>query len=155
MALPAVPSDPEAQLRWLVDRAAIADLLVEYARCVDEGDWPGFAALYTEDAVLEIAGGRREGLAEIEAAGDLVAAYAATHHMSATHGIDVDGDHATARANCIASHVPAAERPDEHADAGVVYRCECVRTADGWRFARVRGQRVWVAGGPLPSAHRD
>jgi ketosteroid isomerase-like protein len=150
VALPAVPSDRDAQLRWLVDRAAIGDLLVEYARCVDERDWPGFAALYTADAVLEIAGSRRQGHAEIEAAGELVASYGATHHMSATYGIGIDGDRATARANCIASHVPDMARPREHADGGVVYECTCERTPDGWRFSRVRGRRVWVSGGQLP-----
>lgn len=151
MAVPRIPEEAHEQLRWLVDRAAISDLLVEYARCVDEKDWAGFAALYTSDGVLEIVGGRRTGHAEIEAAGELVAAFDATHHVSTNHGIHVDGNTASVRANVIASHVPEAGARHEHADLGGIYEASCRRTPEGWRFSHVRGRGVWTNGGALPS----
>lgn len=38
-----------SELRWLVDRALISDLLVEFARRLDLRDWDGCAELYTVD----------------------------------------------------------------------------------------------------------
>jgi uncharacterized protein (TIGR02246 family) len=150
MALPRIPADPAEQLRWLVDRAAIGDLLVEYARCVDQRDWRGFAALYRRDAVLEVAGTRREGTEAIERAAELLVDYANTQHVSTNHAINIDGDTARVTAYCIASHVPDAGKPGDHADAGVIYHCTLARVDDGWRFTHVRGERIWVSGGTLP-----
>jgi ketosteroid isomerase-like protein len=150
MALPRIPADPAEQVRWLVDRAAISDLLVEYARCVDRRDWPSFAALYTPGGVLEVAGTRREGTEAIERAAELLVDYANTHHVTTNHAIHIDGDSARATAYCIASHVPDAVKPADHADAGVIYHCTLARVSDGWRFTCVRGERVWISGGRLP-----
>jgi hypothetical protein len=36
-----LPTDPAAQLQWLVDRAQISDLLVEFARTLDEAQGLG------------------------------------------------------------------------------------------------------------------
>jgi uncharacterized protein (TIGR02246 family) len=149
--LPAAPADPAAALRWLVDRVAISDLLVEYARCADARDMTGFAALYTPDGVLEIAGTRMEGRQAIQdGVGALLADYEETHHVTTNHAAQVDGDRATATAYCIATHVFASARPHQHADAGVVYRCALTRTAEGWRFSQVVGERIWFSGGEVP-----
>jgi hypothetical protein len=48
------PSEPTAQLRWLVDRAAISDLLIDFARALDDKDWEGYAANFAEDGVLAL-----------------------------------------------------------------------------------------------------
>ena len=52
---PAPPTDPVAQVQWLVDRAAISDLLNDVARALDDLDWEGYASNYTDDGVLDIA----------------------------------------------------------------------------------------------------
>ena len=38
---PKVPTDPVAQVQWLIDQALISDLLVEFARTLDERDLGG------------------------------------------------------------------------------------------------------------------
>src|SRR5215468_2911491 len=43
----------QLQVRWLVDRAEIAELLARYARCIDERDWAGLQGTYAEDGVME------------------------------------------------------------------------------------------------------
>jgi uncharacterized protein (TIGR02246 family) len=105
------PADPTAQLSWLVDRAAISDLLVDFARALDDQDWEGYAANYTDDGVLVIMGKTmhtgREGLAENTRA-DL-GRYAGTHHLSTNHAITIDGDTATTRSYLIAA-LPACRR---------------------------------------------
>src|SRR5689334_17076963 len=110
------PADPAAQLRWLVDRAAISDLLVDFARALDDKDWDGYAANYAEDGVLAIAPTiaheGREGLAEF-VAGSL-GRYAGTHHLSANHAITIDGDEATTRSYLLAAHVLDESDPSRH-----------------------------------------
>jgi hypothetical protein len=69
------------------------------------------------------------------------AGFAATHHAITGHVVDIDGDSAKLHAHVRADHW----LPDELADGGpnhwlVVgfYDNEAVRTADGWRFNRVK-----------------
>ncbi len=67
------PADPTKQLQWLIDRAAISDLLIDFARALDDKDWAGYAANYTDDGVLAISPTiehhGKDGLAEFVAAG--------------------------------------------------------------------------------------
>src|ERR1700730_5731279 len=55
------PNETQAQLRWLVDRAQISDVLVEYARCADAADWSGMGELFTEDGQAVFAAGSFPG----------------------------------------------------------------------------------------------
>jgi uncharacterized protein (TIGR02246 family) len=147
------PTDPTAQLQWLVDRAAISDLLIDFARALDDRDWEGYAANYTEDGVLVIMGKTihigREGMAENTSAG--LGRYAGTHHLSANHAITIDGDTATTRSYLIAAHVFDAADPYRHADGAGWYRCRLHRMADGWRFAHVELEIRYLSGDPLLS----
>jgi len=145
------PSDPTAQLQWLVDRAAISDLLIDFARALDDQDWEGYAANYTDDGVLAIspaiAHTGREGMARFVAAG--LGQYAGTHHLSANHAITVDGDTATTRSYLIAAHILDADDPYQHADGAGWYRCQLRRTEHGWRFSHVTLEIRYLAGQPL------
>ena len=151
MPAPVPPTDPVAQLQWLVDRAAISDLLIDFGRALDDQDWAGYAANYTEDGVLDIAPtirhAGRDGLAEFVAAS--LGRYAGTHHLSANHRIDVDGDTATTRSYLLAAHVFDAAEPHRHADGAGWYLCRLRRTPDGWRFAHVSLVVRYTAGEPL------
>lgn len=46
-------ASPEHRLQWLVDRAEIAECLVNYARCIDRRDWAGLQESYTDDGVMQ------------------------------------------------------------------------------------------------------
>ncbi len=145
------PTDPTAQLQWLVDRAAISDLLVDFARALDDRDWAGYAANYAEDGVLAIsptiAHAGRPGMAEFVAAG--LGRYAGTHHLSANHAITVDGDTATSRSYLVAAHVLDAGDLSRHADGAGWYRCRLRRTPEGWRFAHVTLEVRYLSGEPI------
>ena len=151
MPAPAPPTDPAAQLQWLVDRAAISDLLNDFARALDDQDWEGYAANYAPDGVLDIAPTIRHegraGMAEF-VAGSL-GRYAGTHHLSSNHRIDVDGDTATTRSYLLAAHVFDAAQPHRHADGAGWYLCSLRRLPEGWRFEHVRLVVRYVAGEPL------
>ena len=145
------PAEPAAQLQWLVDRAAISDLLTDFARALDDKDWEGYAANYADDGVLAIsptiAHTGRAGLAEFVAAS--LGRYAGTHHISTNHAITIDGDTATTRSYLLAAHVLEAGNPYRHADGAGWYRCKLRRTPDGWRFAHVTLEIRYLSGEPL------
>lgn len=142
--------DPAAQLQWLVDRALISDLIIEFARALDERDWQAYADTYDDDGTLDIpphvSWRGRAGLADYVAAS--LSGYAGgTHHLSANHAIRVDGDFAHARAYLIAAHVH--DKLDKHSDGAGWYDYELRRTAVGWRFTGVRLNVRYVSGEPI------
>jgi hypothetical protein len=145
------PRDPAAQLQWLVDRAAISDRLIDFARCLDVRDWSGYVENFTDDAELELPHGTFEGRAQIaELATRGLDDFDATHHLSANHVIEIDGDEARTRSYVSVAHVPDASAPTEHGDAGGWYDCRLRRVGDGWRFTRVSLQIVWIRGTAFP-----
>jgi uncharacterized protein (TIGR02246 family) len=145
------PTDPARQLQWLVDRAAISDLLIDFARALDDRDWEGYAANYAPEGELGFDGhvvhAGRDGLAEFARGG--LGRYAGTHHVSSNHAIAVDGDRATTRSYLIATHILDAAEPGRHADGAGWYRCELRRTDEGWRFTRVMLEVTHVSGEPI------
>lgn len=148
---PANPPPPPHQLQWLVDRAAISDLLIDFARALDDQDWEGYAANYAEDGVLAISPtishAGRAGLADFVAAS--LGKYAGTHHVSSNHAITLDGDTAATRSYLIAAHVFEPGNPFRHADGAGWYRCQLRRTSEGWRFSRVSLEIRYLSGEPL------
>jgi uncharacterized protein (TIGR02246 family) len=129
----------ESAIAWLVDRAQIRELTARYNRCFDDGDPEGFAATFTEDGAMEIAGGSttsgREALAEMcrhTPYGIL--------HVTVDATVDVDGDHAVQDVTLLVVTRPGPDAPREKRVSRVQrsgrYHDELVRTAEGWRFAR-------------------
>lgn len=150
-------------LRWLVDRAHISDLLVEFARALDERDWDGYAATYVEDAEFAIGDAftlrGREAIRAATASERGIGGYAGTWHGSSNHAIrirhdSIGEDTATTRSYLHGVHLLGGST-FHHADGSGWYDCALRRTdgvelAGGWRFTRVRITEVWHAGEPLP-----
>jgi ketosteroid isomerase-like protein len=151
-------TDLAEQVQWLVDRALISDLLVEFARTLDERDWDAYAATYVDDGVLEIGDAvRLSGRAAIRAATASergLGGYAGTWHGSSNHAITIDGETATTRSYLQGVHLLGGSS-FHHADGSGWYDCSLRRTPDGWRFTRVRITEVWHAGEPLPHVSRQ
>ncbi|MGP4112177.1 nuclear transport factor 2 family protein [Streptomyces sp. 4N509B] len=139
----------------LRDRMEIVDLMDRYLRSLDEDetydeDWA--RAYVTEDVRSEVPVGEAVGWREVarqtEAA---LAQFERTHHVGANHVVDLDGDRAAVRCNAVMTHLhPAAlrERLGERFTVGGVVEGEVVRTAAGWRLARVAIRPVWFDGQP-------
>lgn len=148
----------ERQVQWLVDRAQISERLYAFARALDSRDWDAYVEGYAEGGVLDLpdpmGGGRlvvpREGLREFVQG---LGRYAATHHLSANHQIEIDGDRAKSRSYLQAVHV--RERPDDHWTGGGWYDCEYERTVAGWKFTQVRLSIAWLDGRPGPIRPED
>lgn len=151
MSAARAPQSPEAQLRWLVDRAEISELLYAFARALDEQDWDAYAGCYAEDGVLAllptIRHEGRDGMAAFVASS--LGRYAGTHHMSTNHAITIDGDTASCRAYLLAAHLIDAADPARHADGAGWYDFVLTRTDDGWKVQHVRLTVRYVSGEPL------
>lgn len=81
------------------DWLAICNLKARYCRCLDTKDWDGYAAVFTDDVVIDTNGsggpryeGRDAAVSGVRAA---VEQAITTHHVHNPE-ITVDGDHATA-----------------------------------------------------------
>lgn len=142
------PADPAAAQQWVVDREAIRNLIHNFGICVDDKDSVGYAANFTEDAVLELPGGRFEGRAAIEKLPSPPKEWTA-QHLFGHIIIDLDGDRATTRAYLLATHMFDPDDITQNAHAGGWYRHEVVRTPDGWRFAHVKLEVVWEGDRPM------
>ncbi len=146
------------QVHYLLDRAAVSDTLIAFARAIDTRDWEGYADLFTEDGVLELpfrepdgspAGhAGRHGMADYVRAG--LGVYTATHHLSGNHQITLHGDTATTVSYCQCIH-RLDNDPGNVWELGGWYTCALRRGAeDTWRFTRVHLDAVWQHGSPLP-----
>jgi len=144
------------ELRVLVDRQAIVDVIHAYCRNVDCVDAPAVARLFTTDCVVDYGpglGGPTHGSAALEArlATGLPRFAATSHHVSNIE-IELDGDRARSVTYLYAWHRFPDDTPDAHLFAQ--YHDRFVRTDDGWRIAervlKVAGQEAFdVAWHPI------
>jgi 3-phenylpropionate/cinnamic acid dioxygenase small subunit len=119
----------------LLDRAAIQDVLLRYARGVDRRDLALVASCFTPDAAYEgtLAHGTiADALARL---GQTFGHYAATTHLVGNQLIELDGDQARSETYTIAYHRIAGE-PLRDRTVAVRYDDSLVRTAAGWRISR-------------------
>lgn len=139
--------DLHARLRLVEDRQAIADLLVRYARAVDDGDDERLASCFTDDAEATFAGidagiGGKAIAAFLRAAMGPGARPASTHNL-ANITVTVRGDEADASSNAVVYGVRG--EPPQMRVRGVCYDDLVVRTADGWRIRRRTHRPQWEA----------
>jgi ketosteroid isomerase-like protein len=137
----------DEQIRWLVDRAQIAELLVHYASCIDARDWTGLQGTYTEDGVMQhgtVSVGR-EAVPELSE--KILTGCESSHHLVGDPSIVVEGDTARSHSHYFATHV--AEGTTVRRQGGGWYDCELRRTDAGWKFTRVRSTTAWRTGEPL------
>lgn len=155
-----------AQVRGLVDRTEISDLIDRFARDLDDYTLEGRAfdvdwvrSYFTEDASVDYPPGSAKGAEDIAALidGKGMAPFQRTHHVTTNHLLDFapDGDRASVRFNLIATHVYADEarerlghEPGARFTVGDYYEGEVVRTGEGWRFTRQTLHVVWIDGTP-------
>ena len=137
----------EDKVRWLVDRAEIAELLVEYARCIDRRDWAGLQATYAEDGIMDhgaVAVGR-DRVPELSES--ILKGVAGSHHHVGSPHVEIDGDTATTHSHYLATHIDEQGGVIRH--GGGWYDCTLRRTPQGWRFSRVKATSGWREGRPL------
>jgi hypothetical protein len=148
------------QVRWLVDRAEVDDLIDRFSRDLDDRTRDGrpfdvawVRDYFTEDATVEYPIGTATGAEDVSALidGTGMAPFQRTQHVTANHLVELAGDRATVRFNLIATHVDAEDVRLERGDppgarftVGDYYEGDLVRTPAGWRFARQSLTVTWT-----------
>ena len=125
----------DQEVSWLVDRMKIRELTARYGRCFDDGDPEGFAATFTEDGEMAVAGGPT-------ASGRQALADMCRHvpwgvlHVTVDPIIDIDGDRATQSVTILVYQRPAERSAKPQLTSTGRYEDELARTPDGWLFTK-------------------
>lgn len=130
----------------LQDRLAIAEQLAQYSYRWDSKDSEGFAALFTEDGVMD----RRRGGEVVSGARvvghQAILEYAQTshqgrladrqtrHHFSALVFLELTPDSAVTENMALITHQRAEDRAAQISSSGI-YRNTWRKTPDGWKIA--------------------
>jgi ketosteroid isomerase-like protein len=124
------------ELRQLIDKAAIREVIDRYWAGEDRNDVDLVLSAFTGDAVY----GRLRGHDGIRTAMAGLGAYAGMHHVVSSQLIEVDGD--TARADTMALGFCRTRDDGEGARIlvrGLRYLDDLVRTDGGWKIRHRRG----------------
>jgi SnoaL-like domain len=140
-------------LQTLLTKEAIRDVKAHYCRCLDTKDWAGFAALFTDDAVMDV----REdtgnppitGIAEIVGQVRFAVDEAASSHQVHTPEITLDGPHSArgvwAMQDRVVWQAGKSPIPGVGSITGYGQYHESYRCEDGvWKIAALRLSRFHV-----------
>jgi hypothetical protein len=141
------------------DRLAIGDLVVAYGFAIDDGDWPRWRALFTDDARLDYthSGGIAGTVDEVAAwMPGALALFAWSLHSVLTHEIRFTGDDtAVGRVHLFNRNGLEWEGRPELVDIGGRYHDEYRRGGDRWRFSRRDEESHYITGGAFAALVRD
>jgi len=141
------------QVRELRHRVEIGDLLIRYARAVDDGDWDALDGVFTRDAVLDLTepGGIKGGLAEVKSwLAEALARWPGRQHLLGVPLIEFPIDPGdTAIASVSFTDTLSPSRGVIQADApglsrgGGLYHHDLVLLPEGWRSRAMRIEQQW------------
>lgn len=131
----------DAEVRTLIDRAAISDVVNAYASAVDGRDWDRFRSLFFDSVFIDFRSFapdlyRQLSLDELVTITQGLAAFDATQHLSTNHVHTIDGD----RARCV-SYMHAGHFLTHEGEAHACflyghYTYELQRVGTGWKIDR-------------------
>lgn len=149
-------ADLEARIRRIEDRIAIVDVVVSYARSIDEADWETYGTLFTDPVHIDFS---EAGLPAADLPRDQFVAFAkqglegwtARQHISPNHQVvfdPSDPDRAVCHSYMYAQHYAKGSPAGELYLMRGSYDNELVRTAEGWRIERLTQHISWIEGDP-------
>lgn len=140
----------DADVRRLVDRAAVQDQLARLAQAQDARDWEALADCYLPTADYVHPGGELVGVdAIVDRTRTALSPLDACQHLLGTMLVTVDGDTASTVTYFQAQHVRRGLPGGEHLIIAGTYRDRLVRDADGcWRVAHRTQEYSWRDGNP-------
>jgi hypothetical protein len=127
----------------LLDERAVRDVMLRYARGVDDRDREQVRSCFAADAFVAgtgHAGVRDEYLDRLFAA---VEGFGVTMHTIGNQVVEVDGDSARTETDLIARHFRDAEGRDEELVIGVRYHDRLRRADAEWLITRREVHRLW------------
>jgi SnoaL-like domain len=136
-----------AEITSLYDRAAIANVLVGYANCLDR-DMSRWDDVFAPDAVLDYSAAGGIVASRDEMRHFMLKAHSsalATQHLVSNMEIRVDGDSAESETAVRAMIVRPGSRAHlvEITDLIAIYRDRLARRPEGWRIFRREASMQW------------
>jgi len=130
----------------VADRIAVQDVMLRYAATVDEKDYAGYKALFTED--VEVVGMGPNVMHGIEEYypwwKEALDKYDATQHMLSPTYAEISGDEAKTRTDVQAVHYPNGET-EITVTLWATYHTDMRRVGGEWKISRhelvVRGMK--------------
>jgi hypothetical protein len=145
----------EEQLKEIIERTEIADLLIRYFAAVDDKalDLKIAEATFTSDAKIirpdnaEIVGQKQILDGHLKS----FARFKATHHVMTNFIVDINNDKATLRCNVIANHMWAENKDDPSLNnknflADGVFSAKAIKVDNQWRIVELKNRVVWREG---------
>lgn len=139
-------------LRTLTDRLEIDDLLTSYTRAIDTGDWDRLDAVFTPDAAIDYTstGGVAGSYPEVKAwLAENLPMFPRRQHVLGQKEVRLDDETGAAQVTAYFLNpmvLPQVDGSELLWEFGGLYHHELVRTADGWRSARLVEELVWKRG---------
>ncbi len=129
----------EAKIDYLLDRAAITDLIEAYAYSVDTRDWALHRSIFTPDYELNSDGTFKKQTAEqrVKNLAVFFKQFEATQHLMLPLTVEITGDSAYVTASLHARHFHSDGTPGKNTLLFGQYEFWFKRTADGWLIARM------------------
>jgi hypothetical protein len=145
----------EEQLKEIIERTQITDLLIRYFAAVDDKciDLKIVKATFTSDAKIT----RPDDTAIVGQENILdghlksFARFKATHHVMTDFVVDINNDIATLRNNIIAMHLWADNENNpslnnKHFLANGVFLAKAIKVDNHWRISELKNRVVWRTG---------
>ncbi len=131
------------EIERLLDERAVRQVMLRYARGVDDRDFDQVTACFAPDAFVAGTGfsGVRDEYVPGLVAG--VARFGVTMHTIGNQVVEVDGDGAYTETDLVARHYADDEGRDEALVMGVRYHDRLRREGDGWVITRRDVRRLW------------
>ena len=145
----------EEQLKEIIERTQIADLLIRYFAAVDDKriDIHIVKATFTSDAKIIRPDGSEMAGQENILDGHIksFARFKATHHVITNFIVDINNNMAVLRSNIIANHVWADNEDNPSLNnkyflADGVFSAKAIKVDDQWRINELKNDVVWRTG---------
>jgi hypothetical protein len=145
----------EEQLKGIIERTQIADLLTRYFAAVDDKciDMHIVKATFTSDAkIIRPDGSEMSGQENIlDGHTKSFDRFKATHHVITNFIVDINDNMATLRSNIIANHMWADNEDNPSLNnkyflADGVFSAKAIKVDNQWRISELKNNVVWRTG---------
>ena len=143
----------ETTLQIFLDRTAISDLVIQYARSLDSQNWQLCRSCFTDEIEMDYYEYTGKPATKFRA-DEFIAfnSYALsdlkTQHLSTNHQITLDGDKATCVSNMVALHHRSNNRGENFFNMHGYYTMNLVRTVNDWKIQKIKQSLHWCEGNP-------
>ena len=125
-----------AEIREMIDRQKIADVLGRYARGIDRCDIDALASVFWPEAKADYGSGQQLAMAWCQATLEALKGMLRTQHAISNIMVEIDGDTAHAETYCQAYHEIEGSDGRREMVVGGRYLDRLERRAGEWRIAR-------------------